>query len=408
MSQRVTIRIAYRNGLDIVQAEHLGTDAEGCELYRVWRQPLDADDAEREDVLRLRRQEGPGFDFIGTADPARPGTSFFTIPSACLGTLAYDAFRRQIEEHGCVVENEWDSGNALYLVTTHPNEAPVTEWYEQMLRDAVGITPDEVREYLFHQTRAKEREQVRRKTRKGFTRAVSRTTSLVVSVVVGLSVVALVVGIVGGGLTQLFGAESAERPRVAAMGMIVALLPSLFTRDGRKMWPLFGACAAAAIGALALLDDPTPRYGAATALGALYALVIGAFGVLIGIFSGFSSNTREMSKILFSVVLPALASAVAAVVLAVTSAAAAGTRGGLATGARTVAIGLTALILLAPTVVLLSNGGAILFGKGWRENRKLQLGALATMPLTMVPLIIRVAVPIAIVWGVAWLVGQVG
>jgi hypothetical protein len=408
VSQRVTIRIAYRNGLDIVPAERLGTDADGCELYRVWRNPLQPGDSAREDVLRLRPQDGPGFDFIGTADPARPGTSFLTIPSACLATPACDTLRHRLSEHGGVVENEWDSGNALYLAATHPNELPVAEWYEQMLRDAIGITPDEVPEYLFQQRRAKERNQARRKTRNRLTRAASRTTRFVMSVVVGVSVVALVVGVLAGGLTQLIGAGSAERPKVAAAGMLVALVPTLFTRDGRKMWPLFAGCAAAAVGALALLDDPAPSYGAATALGALYALILGAFGVVIGIFSGFSSNARDMGKVVFGIVFPALASAVAAGVLAVTSAAAAGSGGGLGTGVRAVAIGLTALILLAPTGALLLNGGAILFGKAWRRNRALQLSALVTLPLTMVPLMIRVAVPIAILWGVVWLVGRLG
>jgi hypothetical protein len=406
VSSRVSIRLVYGTGLDIVQAERLGTHPDGSELHRVWRRGLVPGDPIREDVLRLRPQEGPAFDFIGSADPARPETAHLTIASRCLGMPACNEFRRRLDEHGCVLENQWSSGNAFYLVFTHASDVPIHEWHAQMLRDSLGIAPDELRDYLHDEERTRERERARRKTRDKVRRSLSRGMRLTLSLLSLVATAALVVVIIGGGATKLIVAESADRPRFAAMAMLVTLAPSVLTRDGRKMWPLFLGCAMAALGALALVDGPTPSYGGATALGALYALVIGALGVVIAIFSLFSSNAGQLGLVWFGIVFPAVGSAAAAAVLAVTAAAAAGSAGGLGNGARTVAIALTALVLLAPAGVLFSYVTAIVGGKGWKGNWKLQVRALATLPRAMLPLLKRVAIPIAIIWSLAWLLGR--
>ena len=408
MSKRVYLRISYGHGLDKSMAEYLGTDAEGCQLYRVWREPFRRGDPERVDVLRLRPQEGPGFDFVGTADPARPGTAYFTFPSESSGLPSHEAFRRQLEEDGCVLEHEWSSGNALYLVYTHPAGLAVEEWYARMLRESIGIAPDELREYLFDRQRARDQEQVRERTRRNVKRTLSRFVGALASLAAVVLTIGLIVGIVGGGLTQMAGAAPGSRPRVAAIWMLVTLAPLLLTRDGRKAWPLVAVCGAIAFTLVTLLDGSSPSYGAAAALAAIYALCLGFASVYFGIFSLFSSSTQQMSQVVFGFVLPLLGSAISAAVVAVTSAAAAGRADGFGSGARTVAIALTALLLFAPAAVFASYAGAIIREKHWRAHPKLAVQALASLPLTMVPMLIRVGIPIALLWVVAWLIATIG
>ena len=396
---RIPVRIHYGQRYDNAEAEHLGTEADGVELYRVWRQGLLPGHPDRVDVLRLRKHDGEEFEFVGVADPARPETTHLTIASSCLGMPACNEFKRQLDEHGCVLEKQWGDGGAFYLVFTHATGVPIHEWHAAMLRNTIGVRPDGVLDYLLDEARAKKRARERRETLQRIRRAIAAGSRLAV----GVLAFALLVGIVGVGIAMFVRTEPAQRPRTAAIAMLVALTPALLTRDGRKLWPLLAVCAAAGGGALALLDQPTPAYGAATALGAVYAVVIGVFGVLVAIFSLFSSNSRQMGLVWFGMVLPTVASAVAAAALAVTSAVAAGSKAGFGSGARTVAIGISALLLLGPAAALLSNVGAVLTGKAWRRNPKLQLQALATLPRTLLPLVIRVGIPIAILWGVVWL-----
>jgi hypothetical protein len=405
MSDRIYIRISYGQALEGAEAEHVGTDPDGSELYRVWRQGRVPGEAERVDVLRLRRQEGDRFDFIGAADHSRRGTAHLVIAATCLGQSPCTAFRDQLEEHGCVVESQLQFRNAIYLVISHPTDVPVHEWHAKMLRETIGVAPDALPEFLRRETRTKEQQRRRRQTRQSIRVKALSAVASVVGVARVLAMVVLVVGVLVGGVALLSAAAPPDRPRVATIGMLVALAPLLLSR---QMWPVVAVCAAAGIASLSLLGGPTPSYGPAAALGALYALCLGAMAVLLGILSLFSSNTREMGRAVFLVILPALASALSGVAVALTSAAAAGRAGGMANGARVVAIVGTAVLLLAPAAALLSNAGAILGDKGWRANPKLQLGALATMPLAMLPVLLRVGVPIALLWAVAWLAGRLG
>ena len=407
MSRRV-IHISYRHGLEAAEAEPIGEDADGSELYRVWRPGRLPGEPVRVDVVRLRRQEGEGFDFVGVADPARRGTAYLTIASACLGMPACDAFRRQLEDNGCVVENQSRFGGAIYLVVSHPTGVPIDEWHRRMLRESIGVEPEAIRAHLHNEARTKERQRRRRQTRQSITAAVTRAVGSMVTTTTRLAIVGFGFTVVGGGLMLMFSAAPSDRPRVAAIGMVVALAPALFSREGRGMWPVLAGCASVGVATMALLRGPAPGYGAATALGAIYAVCLGLVAVILGIFSLFSSSSREMARVVGGVALPALASALAAAVVAVTSAAAAGHTGGLGSGLRVVGIGLTALLLLGPAAVLFSNIGAIFDGKVWRANPKLQRRALASLPLATTPMLLRVGVPIALIWVVVWLLELFG
>jgi hypothetical protein len=209
-------------------------------------------------------------------------------------------------------------------------------------------------------------------------------------------------------MTQLLAASPSDRPRILAIGTIVALAPTLLIRDGRRMWPLFLCCAAVGVALVALLGGPSPSYAGAAALAAVYALCLGGMGVVLGFFSGFASSSRQMGLVVFGVVLPMLASAAVAVLVAIMSAAAAGRAAGVGSGARTVAIALTAFLLLGPAAVMVLNGGAILRSRVWRENPKLLLGVLAALPRMTVPLLRRIALPLALLWAVVWLLARLG
>jgi hypothetical protein len=404
MGDRVNIPLVYGRSFEYVKAERLGTGADGCELHRVWRPPLLPGGAERVDVLRLLPQEGPGFDFVGSADPARPYATDVTIPLSCLGTPACDAFRRKLDEHGCVLEYEYYDPDAIWLVFSHPAEAAVTEWHGAMLREAIGVPPDELREYMHDEALTRKRESARRRSHESRRRWWSSRAREAVALsrfIVMLGIIAGIVAVVRMGLPA-----DAHRdiPTLAATGMLVALTPMLLTRDGRGMLPLIAICAAAGAAVLMLLGSSPPAYGAAAAVGTVYALLVGAFAVLIAIFSGFATSTGEMLRVVGGVALPMLASALAAAAVALASATASGRTGGVSAGGRTVAIALTALLLLAPVMTMVTNAMAVFGNKAWRAMPGTSLLMLATIPLSMVRvLFFRVGIPIAVIWGMVWL-----
>jgi hypothetical protein len=195
-----------------------------------------------------------------------------------------------------------------------------------------------------------------------------------------------------------------EWPRMAAIGVLVALLPMLLTRAGRGFWPVIAGCALASFTLWMLLGGETPSYGLATMLGAAYAACVGCMAVLFGIFSLFSSNTGEMARAWLLAVLPLLLSALSAAAVVVLSVAAGGSvREGLGGTAHLVVLALTALLLIGPIGAILVNAGAILRNERWRRiPPELRLSALLSIPMSLGPALLRVGIPIALLWVVAW------
>jgi hypothetical protein len=313
-------------------------------------------------------------------------------------------------ESGAVVEHEYNDVGAVDLVVSHSPDAPVSAWHAEMLRETVGVTPEELREFVARRREdnsRRDREERERVVRARRDERTQRTLSRLGSSIVSLVVVALVIG---GPALLLVQGETLARPRLSALAILAMLVPMAIAAGLRQMWPLIAAMAAVGLGALGLLQGDTPSYGSVTALGAVYALLAGVGGVVVAFLSLFSNRTRELVQVWLGVVLPLVGSSIAAGVMAVSAAAAAGSRSGFPTGMKTIAIGVTAVLLLTPVLVLLTNGLAVLKSGAWRERPGLMLAVLATMPLSMIksmlPALLKIGVILGIVWGVVWLVGR--
>jgi hypothetical protein len=127
----------------------------------------------------------------------------------------------------------------------------------------------------------------------------------------------------GWGAVALLGAPATDRPRVAAIGMLVTVLPPLLQRAGRGLWPVWLLAGGTAAGVLALLDPSSRRYWVAVPIAVVHALWLGLVALYLGVFDAYASSNRESWRALTAGAIPALLSALAGVVLAVVAAAAA-------------------------------------------------------------------------------------
>jgi hypothetical protein len=158
------------------------------------------------------------------------------------------------------------------------------------------------------------------------------------------------IALIGWWIYALVTASIVTRPRIAAIGMIVAISPSLIaTFPDRTFRSIFLSAAAGGVLALLLAGSPShPGYAfAAVMLAGLYVLAVGSFAVMFGMFSGFSANERDMRQVWLIFVLPGLLSSIAAVLYAVTAVRAAHTHGLSARTVRTTGIVVSVLLLFA-------------------------------------------------------------
>lgn len=119
------------------------------------------------------------------------------------------------------------------------------------------------------------------------------------------------------GSFALLDATAADRPRVAAIAMFVALLPALLQRAGRSLLGIWIVAGSTALAALALVDPSSPRYWIAVPLAIVHAIWLGFVAVYFGIFDAYASSDRDSWRALTAGAIPALLSAVAGLVLAV-------------------------------------------------------------------------------------------
>jgi hypothetical protein len=410
MSEPIPIRIVYGNTFDFARAESLGGDAAGNQLYRVWRRRDVSGRPERVDVLLLRLSHDNVFEFVGVADPARSAISHLRVAGDCLGKPGYEAFHRRLSESGAVVEHEYHGIGPIDLVVSHSPDTPVAAWHAEMLRETIGVAAEELPEYVAQRREDASRRDREERSRAARARRSERTKRALSSF--GSSIVSLgvVLVIVGGPALLLVQGEALDRPRLSALAILAMLVPMAIVAGLKQMWPLVAGTAAVGLGALSLLSGDAPAYGTVTALGAVYALLAGVGGVVLAFLSLFSHRTRELVQMWLGLVLPLVGSSIAAGVMAVSAAAGAGSRSGFPAGMKTIAIGVTAVVLLAPVLVLVSNGFAVLKSGIWRERPGLMLAVLATMPLSllksMLPALLKLGVILGIVWGVVWLVGR--
>lgn len=123
----------------------------------------------------------------------------------------------------------------------------------------------------------------------------------------------------GWGALALLAAPAADRPRVAAIGMLVPLLPALLTRAGRSLLWLWIVAGGTAVAAVALVSPPSPRYWMAVPVAIVHAVWVGFVAFYLGVFDAYASSNRESWRALASGAVPALLSAIAGLVLALVS-----------------------------------------------------------------------------------------
>lgn len=375
------IRIDYHDGIEETDATHLGAFPDGAgELFRVARPSVGVGGISRDDVVRLERV-GDTYVYLGVVERSSWQTHWLLLPREARGAPeAHAEFQRAIEQTGCILEDVRDGDEGPRVIISVPQGAPTVGWtraYERLIERTSGLSAAAFRERVASDARRRAVADLERHQRSN--RARHRWELVAALGRAALAALAVAgVAVVGWWIRALVTASAAERPKVAALGMIVALVPAVIgSLADRSFLPFFLGAAAAGAFAVRLggtLSDPGHAFGA-VALGVAYALVVGWVGVFIGMFSGFASSARNMRLIWLLVVAPCVASSIAAVIYAVTAA-----------RATPVRFDASPTILVAGVVV------SLLLLR--RPLRRRSLGS-----------IVGVLVPLAIVWLVVWLVG---
>jgi hypothetical protein len=411
MSDPVRLRIDYGRGLEEADATPLGPAPRGGELFRVHRPSFAIGNVGRDDVVRLEPVGNGTWRWIAVVELSNWRTISAPVPPESRDTAALAEFRREVEAAGCIWEGEFQGEWMWKAVISLPPGTPdrtVGVPHERMLLATAGLTFGQLEQRIVREQVA---EKLERQRRHGREQRARHRAGLVTSVRQGAGsafAVFVLLVVVGWAAWALAHAAPTDRPRVAALAMTALLAPIWITalRERRDFALLWLPSTVGAIGAVLVLRAPEPStsaYTIAMVIGTLHALWTGGIGVILGIFSMFASSSREFGRAILGIALPAVLSGVAGAVLALATAGAAGSLGGLASGAQLVAVGLTALLLLAPVLVTLVNAGAILGGRAWRSAPGLQRQALLALPREMLPVFGRVGLPIAAIWALVGL-----
>lgn len=409
MAEPIRIRIRYSGHAEDAMATPLGPAEGGGEWFRVHKPSFHIANVVRDDVIRLVREDDGTWQWpLQNAREQGAWRSMYApIPEGVRGTPAYEAFQRFVAEQGVIVEGESLTVEYPKLVLSlpaHVPDAPIAQAYDHMLTATIGLTHAMWQQRVVEEQRARGRAASRRERARRLRRDVAELARAAGTLVLTVAALAFAAW----SAHRFFTADILARPRLAAMAMAGLLLPVWVSalrerKDFALLWLPATGTALVALG-LAHGTPATTSYAPAVIVGTLHAVVAGGFGIVLAIFSLFASDTRRFARVAFGVTLPAVLSGVAGVLFALTALGAASELAGFASTVRTIAIGITALLLVAPAAVLAHYVGAILGGAGWRSAPHLQRGALLSLPRQMVPALLRVAVPIAVVWTLALLV----
>ena len=377
----VRIRIDYFNDIEETEALRLGAFPDGAgELFRVERPSICIGGVAREDVVRLERYDDR-YVFLGVFERSSWETHWLLLPREANGLPeAYAEFKQAVVSAGCILEGERVEEEGLRVIISVPAGVPADGWkraYERMIQRSAGLSPeafvtrvgDEAR-----QRRSTELERQQREQRASRRRQVRR--EIAERALRGLAAAACVAAM-GWWIHALVTASALTRPRVAALGMIVALSPTVIgsLRDRSFRPPMLGAAAAGVAAWLLAGALSDPAYAvAAIALGVIFALVVGSVAALFGV-SSFVASEHDRRIVWLFLVLPCLVSSFAAVLYAVSAARAGHVRLNDAPTIRMAGIVLTLLLVFVPL-------------------RRRTLGSIA-----------EVLVPLAIVWLLVWLFG---
>jgi len=325
--EAVRIRIDYFNGIEETEAVYIGPYPDGGgELFRVSRPSICMGGVAREDVVRLDATDDYYVCF-GVFERSSWETHWLLLPREAVGAReAYDEFKQAVADAGCVFEGDQLDGDEPRVVISVPAGVTADGWttaYERLLQRTAGLSPEAlVARAVDH---AKRLDSARREQERRENRARRR---LEILAKITLPTIRLLIGVVslavaGLWIHALVTADALTKPKVAGLGMIIPLVPSvlvsIFDRSALRL--TLGAVAAGVVALLLAgrLTDPAYVFPA-VALGVLYAGAVGLTGAFFGVASFFTESSRGRGLGWILVVVPCLLSSIAAALYAVTAA----------------------------------------------------------------------------------------
>ena len=326
-TEPVRIRVDYFNGIEETEAVYIGPYPDGGgELFRVSRPSICMGGVARGDVVWL----DPTDDYyvcLGVFERSSWETHWLLFPREALGSSeAYDEFKQAVANAGCIFEGDRLDGEEPRVVISVPAGVTADGWtraYERLIQRTAGLSSEALAARAGDD--AKRRDSARREQEQRQDRTRRRLETLVKTM---LSTVRVLIGVVsfaatGWWIHALVTADALTRPKVAALGMIIALVPtviaSIFDRAALRL-----TLGAVAVGVVALLLAgrlTNPAYVfPAVALGLLYAGAAGLAAAFFAMAGVLTESPRGRWRGWFVVGVPCVASSIAALVYAVTAA----------------------------------------------------------------------------------------
>jgi len=355
MPQPARIRIDYFNGIEETDAVHIGPFPDGAgELFRVGRPSICIAGVAREDVVRLEPVDDR-YVFFGVVERSTWETHWLLLPREALGAReAYAEFKQAIADAGCVLEGDRLDEEGPRVIISVPAGVAADGWtraYERIIQRTAGLSPEAFETRVGDDARRRDSAQREREQREYRARRRRQILAEIAQPALLVLFGAACIAVVGWWIHALVTASALTRPRVAALGMIIALSPGVVgSFIDRSIRPLMLGAAAAGMAALLLsgaLTDPAYVF-AAVALGLLFALIVGSIGIFFGLVSVIARSSRDLRLTWLLFALPCLLSSIAAAVYAVTAAHAAPVQFYAAQTIRMTGIIFTVLLLLAP------------------------------------------------------------
>jgi len=288
-TEPVRIRIDYFNGIEETEAVYIGPYPDGGgELFRVSRPSICMGGVAREDVVWL----DPSDDYyvcFGVFERSSWETHWLLFPREALGSSeAYDAFKQAVADAGCIFEGDRLDGEEPRVVISVPAGVTADGWtraYERLIQRTAGLSSEALAARAADD--AKRRDSARREQEQRRDRAqrrleiLAKITLATIPVLIG----AVSIAVAAWWIHALATADALTRPKIAALGMIIALAPSVigsvFDRSVLRL--TLGALAVGVIALLLAGRLTNPAYVfPAVALGLLYAGAAGLTGVFFG------------------------------------------------------------------------------------------------------------------------------
>lgn len=326
------------------------------------RPPLTVAGVARGDVIRLSRGD-PGAAFFGIEERSSWDTQRLAVANAVTANPdAYNEFRAAIGALGGIVEGNCLTSNGFRVIVSLPPGTPREQWwkaYDRLVERTARRSADDLLAEIAES--ARQRAAAALDDQRRIDRVQRRREALLshavgaVAVLGALAAVALTTAWVW----ALLSSRGLTRPQLAALGMLVALVPLVVAEVvSRSAGPgITGSVAS--LGAMLLATMITrPGYAiAALVLGVVYAVSAAVVGFLYLASSFLTESSQRRRMTLLFGALPCILSAAAAIVYVVTVARASSLTFGLTT------IGRIAGILIAIPVVSLfrpRSRGAVL------------------------------------------------